>query len=308
MNNVISTKVKIFRNVKDYKFVPKLEVEKQNEIIDKITSALKDKLSLINLNSTDAKVIEALKNVGLIENVNCPNILVNEKTNTSLTLFNGEHITITTATAGYNKNCFANAQEIANSLANKINLCYNDTYGYLMSDLSKIGAGIKIESLIDLNSINSLGKIEQVKQNIGKLGYSLTATKNKNIYLLSTICNLGFSENEIIDEFDKMINKLQDLEIESAKMLDVSNHDEILDASLRSLAILKSAYLINYDELKKHLSILRTALNLNLVKISENAINKLQQLTNKTSEFVAKSELINLASEVQKILKGEKDV
>ena len=34
MNNVISTKVTIYRNVKDYKFEPKLEIQQKQEIVD----------------------------------------------------------------------------------------------------------------------------------------------------------------------------------------------------------------------------------------------------------------------------------
>lgn len=308
MNNVISTKVKIFRNVKDYKFVPKLEQNKQTEIVNMVSQALNGKMSLINLSTVDEKVINSLKTAGLIENANTQNLFVNEKTNTSISLFDGEHITIISTGMGYDKNTFNSAREISNILSNKINLSYNDTYGYLMSNLSNIGAGLKIECLIDLNAINELGKIEQVKQNLKKLGYALRPTQEKNIFVLSTVCNLGFSENEIFEEFDKMIAKLQDLEVESAKMLDAANHEEILDATMRSLAILKSAYILSYEELKTHLSKLRTAANLNMINLSQQTLNKLQNLTCKNGEFVAKSELINLAKQTQEILKGEKDV
>ncbi len=308
MNNVISTKVKIFRNVKDYKFVPKLEEQKKDEIIDKLSSALKGEMNLLNINTVDENIGKFLKSRGLISNAANPNFFLGKSNNCSITLFDDEHITITSLADGYDKSAFEVAQSLASLLSNKINLSYSDNYGYLMSDLSKIGAGVRIECVMDFNSIVALEKIEQVRQNVRKLGYSLAKTDDKNLFVLSTVCNLGFSESEIFSEFDKMVNKLQDLEIESAKMLDVSNHDELLDRALRSVAVLKSAYIMDYVELKSQISTLRTALNLGLIEISSKTLNELQNLTYENKEFISRSEAIGLAKNVQKILKGDKNV
>ena len=103
-----------------------------------------------------------------------------------------------------------------------------------------------------------------------------------------------------------MLTKLQDIEIESAKMLDVGSHDEIMDKSLRSFAILKSAYLLTGDELNSLLSNVRTGLNLQMLEVDINKINKLQSLVyNKKTDFISQSELKKLAEQVQEILKGE---
>lgn len=309
MNNVISTKVKVFRNVKDYKFTPKLEDAKKQEILNKLTVALNGKLSAINLDNIDEKTLKSLKAEGLIENPKYNTIFVNAKNKCSLTLFDGEHITITATGEGWDKSTFTNANELATLLQNTISLTYNDTYGYLMSNLNNLGCGVKIECVLDLNSLVSLGKLDQVKQNVQKLGFVLSETNNKNYFKLSTVCNLGFSQSEIYAEFEKMVGMVQNLEVESAKMLDVSNHDELLDSAFRSLAILNSAYLIDYDELKTLLSNLRTGLNLGIINLNLSTINKLQTLANSgVGEFSSKTENLNLAKQIKDILKGEKNV
>ena len=191
-------------------------------------------------------------------------------------------------------------------MADKISLSYSDQYGYLMSDISKVGAGIKLDCQICLPSIKELNKIDQIKQNIRQLGYVLKETNSPTIYQLSTICNLGYSEKEIFEEFDKMVQKLQDLEVESAKMLDVTNHDVILDRTMRSLAILNSCYLMTSEELKNLLINLRTGANLGMVNIDTKKLNQLQVLSNSNlSEFVSATETKELAEKVKNILKGE---
>lgn len=303
MNNIIFTKASIVRNLKDYKFVPKLEEEKKGEIVDKLSSALKGRLSALNLSTADNKVIDYLKNNGLF-NSNYQTIFVSEKDNISISLFNEEHLNIVATSIGYDKNVSKKVLDNANYLANKLNFSYNDQYGYLMSNLNNIGTGIKLECLIALPALSKIGKIDQIKRNVRQLGYQLNDVKNSSeIFKLSTICNLGFTENEICKEFDKMISKLQDLEIESSKMYDVSNHDELLDSCNRSMAILKSANLMNYSELENHIKNLRLGLNLNLVDISLEKINNMQKLClNKDVNFISKSEMLNLAKEVKNII------
>ena len=304
MNNIIFTKATVFRNLKDYKFVPKLEEEKKDEIVDKLSSALKGKLSALNLSTANGKVVESLK-INRLFNSNYQTIFVSEKDNLSISLFNEEHLCIVSTSIGYDKTTSKKVLELANFLANKITFSYNDQYGYLMSNLNNIGTGIKLECLIALPALAKIGKIDQIKRNVRQLGYQLKDVKNSvDTFTLSTICNLGFTENEICKEFDKMVSKLQDLEIESAKMYDVANHDELLDDCSRSVAILNSANLMNYSELERHIKNLRLGLNLGLTSITLDKINSLQQLCiNRDSEFISKSEMLNLAKKVKEILK-----
>lgn len=272
MINVISTKVSLFRNLKEYKFTHKLTEENRQEIANKVGKVLGDKI--------DAKVV----------------------------LFNGEHITFNKECLGFDKSIFETVLKISNLLKNKINLAYSDEYGYLTSDISKLGTGIKIESRISLSCLKEINKIEQVKSNVRKLRFDLRASEKENVYIISTICSLGYTENEIIEEFEKMLNRLQELEIESAKLLDVTNHDEIVDKVYRSLAICKSAYIMNYDELNLHLTNIRTGINLGIIDLNADTLKELQKLAINNSDIISKSELLILAKNARDLLKGDKNV
>ncbi len=307
MNNIIFTRVSVFRNLKDYKFVPKLDKEKAQLIENELDKILNKNFHKVIVQNTDNSTLKYLYENDLISK-NTKGVYLDKQNMLSVSLFEGEHINIRSNSIGFNKNSIQNALNLVNLLSTKINLAYNDEYGYLMSDLSKIGSGIKLECDLDLNSIVSIEKIEQVKHNVRNLGFNLKEKEN-TVFTLSTMCNLGFSESEIISEFEKMATKLQDLEMESAKMLLASKHDEVMDKVMRAEAILKSAYLMNVNELKTLLSILRTGLNLSIVKISEEQLTKLQQLAmSKNSAIATQSELIELADNIKNIFKGENNV
>ena len=138
------------------------------------------------------------------------------------------------------------------------------------------------------------------------MGYSLKETKYPAVYTLSTNCNLGIGENKIFEDFESTLTKLQDLETESVKMIDATEHDIMLDKTSRSLAILNSAHLLSYDELYNIIVNLRMGLNLGITEIKLETLNKLQSLVlNKLNEIASQSELKELAIKTKEILKGE---
>ena len=308
MNNIISTRISVFRNIKDFKFENKLTQEQKQEIVKMLETALKGKMCYLNVNDADIKAIKPLNdNVVILQNTK--DLFVGKDDNIAVNLFNGEHISIVCADESFKKSTIEKVLSLTNTLASKISFAYSDEYGYLMSDLAKIGAGLRIESNIMLSSIKSINKVEQVKQNVSKLGYSLNETKFPGVYTLSTTCNLGIGEKQICSDFESTLVKLQELETESAKMLDVSKHDEILDKAQRSLAILNSAHMLNYDELYNMLVNLRIGLNVGVVSIELSTINKIQKIvTRKTNDYISPQEMIELAKEVKHILKGENNV
>lgn len=305
MNNILSTKVKVFRNVKDYKFSCKLEKEKQDEIVAKLTEVFKD-FELKNIAEIDNNTINYLKENNLI-NSSLKQFLINKEKSVIISLFENEHITIISSNKNINK-AYKNVKEISDILQNKINLSYSDEFGYLMSDLTNIGSGLKLICEIDLTCVKTLGKIEQVAQNLKKLGYVLTETSKTNTFKLTGLCNLGVLEKDVLSNFEKIQNHLQEIETESAKMLDVSNHDEMLNNAMRSLSLLKGSYLMSYSELNSHISNLRIARNLNYFEIDEDIIYKLQTICKDNKEFMSQSELKQVAQQAKQVLKGVENV
>ena len=308
MNNVISTRVSVYRNLKDFKFSNKLTDEQKQTIITTIKDAVKGKMLFSNIKEIDETNTQRLKNLGLVLE-NTKNIFIDKKENLVINMFNVEHLAIISAMDMFNSKNVEKTISFAQASADKVCFAYSDEYGFLMSDISKLGAGLKIESNIMLTAIKSINKIEQVKQNLGKLGYALNETKFPAVYTLSTQCNLGMGEKQICTDFENTLLKLQELETESVKMLDMSKHDEIIDKTNRSEAVLNVAYMLNYDELYNILVNLRLGINLGVCNMKLEDINKLQKLViNKKTDYLSIDDMKTLAQEVKDVLKGEKDV
>ena len=302
MNNVISTNVKYYRNVKDYKFLPKLEQEKQKAIYDIVVKAVNKDMKLIDQQS-NSEYFNKLYELNLIT-PKSKTLLSDLKNDVIISLFEDEHIKITAGCLGFDEKIFDKAKKVENLLKDKINLTYSDEYGYLTSNLSLIGNGMQISSVLDLSSLKEMGKIDKVIQNVRNLGFVLKYI-DENLYELSTSCTLGFTESEVIKEFTKMLTKLDDLENESLNYLYPKYQDEITDKACRSFGVLSNAYLLNIDELKKHVSNILRGVNLNTLKVDRNAVLKLYSLTRTKSNFTTKDDMLALASKVREVLKGD---
>ena len=308
MNNVLSSRAIVYRNLKDFKFVPKLTQNNMQEIVNVLEQHLKGKMGGLNLNQADGNVVKHLANNNLILS-GTQSLFVSNKDNVSINLFNGEHLAIISSSTGFDRNLIMKASTYSQMLENKITFSFSDEFGYLTSDLNKIGSGLMIECEIMLSAITKINKIEQVRQNVAKLGYSLKETKYPAVYILSTRCNLGISEKKVYEDFENTLTKLQELEIESVKMLDATNHYEMMDKASRSMAILNSSYLLTYDELYNIIVNLRMGLNLGIINIKVETLNKLQKLvTDKINELITPTEMRELCEKTKEILKGENNV
>lgn len=304
MNNVMLTRVSVFRNVKDYKFVPKLESEKRVEIEHLLTEILAGQMEKVDITKADDATIKFMRNRALMPISNCQIMFLDRARSTAVFLFDEEHITIVSTGIGFNKTAYENAKFIENLIASKVSFAYRDDYGYLMSNVQNLGCGLRLECDMDLFGLESINKIDQLKQNVKNLRFVLKKTQ-PSIYAIVSTCNLGYSESEILAEFEKTISKIQDLEVEADKVSDLQNHDLLVDNALRSVALLKYAHKMDVGELRTLLKNIKVGLNLGILTLSQRAINSLTELAIYQEEISSISDAIALADKIKEIMKGE---
>lgn len=302
MTNIISTKISIFRNLKDYKFMPKLEADKAKEIEAKVDANLSG-FTKITPQTSNEHTKNFLMQTKLL-NPKAKAVYLN-KDNVAVNLLADEHLTIVASCPGFDEKLSQKANLVVSALESKLSMAYSDQYGYLTSDIKNIGSAVQVESLISLPGLIEMGKINQVCQNMKNLGYDIERA-DKTTYKLATVCALGLTSSEVFTEFGKVITKLNELELESEKMLYTTNADEITDKVQRANAILTCAHMLNFDELRSHLTSLRIGANLGIINTKQTQIDALQSIVDgKVGQFVTKQEQLDLAEKVTKILKGE---
>lgn len=277
---VLSTRVRLARNFKDYPFISKLD----NETGLKITNEVKDiilnsneKSSLMfreiqadELKKEGGKLIESHLISPAILNSKVPSsVIIDNNKEISIMINEEDHLRIQVIKDGFN---FKNALFLANACDDLIeeskDYAFSEKYGYLTSCPTNVGTGLRASLMIHIPGIVACGKINELIRNTNRLGLTIRGFYGEgsqglgNIFQISNQITLGLSEKEIIEKLENVTKSI----IKQEETLRNQINDDILkDKILRAYGILKNCYLISYKEFTNLWSLVYLGLNMGII-------------------------------------------
>jgi len=157
-------------------------------------------------------------------------------------------------------------------LDNALEYAFDPTLGYLTSHVTDVGTGVHASVLMHLPALTETGYIEWVNHAASQLGLSVSehyGRENKGLGALYRIQNhvtLGHTEWEIIDTMTEVVRQISIKEEDALQTLVVSKRLELEDRLYRSLGVLRSARLMERDEMLEHLSSIRMGIRAQILK------------------------------------------
>lgn len=302
MSNVIYTKVKFARNLKDCKFESNISDKEQKEIL---------KLCIDSVNSTGLKCVE-LNDISdkVIDNLLARDLLEREfvyagtnkgyanKDNVTVQINSKNHIEIF-AKENNIYDSYSKAKEIDKKLCNKLHFAYSDKYGFLTPDIKNIGSGMSVEVELLLPAIAQIGGLNKLPNVNDKLIFDIICLdRQSGLSIVKTRATLGYSEKQICELTKTYIDKIVKLEIETSKKL-TEGSDDIEDKSCRAKAILKNCIKVSGSEAYILLGNILVGLNAGFEnELTGEQINKALNCIK-----LYENNFKQLAKEIQKILK-----
>jgi len=296
---VISSRVRLARNLKDYPF-PLLSVESQaGSVINDVKKVLSSKkmketapLELIemdDLNDLQKRVLvekhlisfnlanEAKKGAVALSTNESVSILINEE----------DHIRIQCLFPGLQiYEAWKMADKIDDILENSLNYAFNGVRGYLTSCPTNVGTGIRASVMLHLPALVLTGQINRIISAITQVGLTVRGIYGEgsealgNIFQISNQITLGQSETDIIDNLYGVVNQIIDHERNARRVLIKEKRVQIEDRVNRAFGILSYAKIIDSNEAAKRLSDLRLGIDLDMIKgISSTVLNELIVMT-----------------------------
>lgn len=292
-NIVISTRIRLARNLKDYPFPCRLSDKGKAEVDEKVRKAL------INGNSAIAKdfqyidfdnMSETMK-VSLVEkHLVSPEFISNTSGRAVLLLNNGtvsimlneeDHIRLQVIENGF---CLDEAYDLADKLDTlldeQLNFAFNEKLGYLTQCPTNLGTGMRASVMLHLPALKKSGAMNMLANNLNKLGLTIRGAHGEGsssegaIYQLSNQVSLGISEKSAIENLKNITNQLICQELKQRETLVKSI--ETKDKVMRSLGILKTAYIMSHKEAVNLLSNVRFGISTGLIdNINIETINDL---------------------------------
>lgn len=288
---VLSTRIRLARNIKEFEFPNKYSKEESRNIlkkIEEITPSLGYGLKFIKLED-----IDDITKISLIEkHILSPEfamskkenkaILINDDENICIMLNEEDHIRMQVFSAGLDlENLLNLSVEIDEKLENLVNYAYSNKYGYLTSCPTNVGTGMRASVMVHLPALTATGNIGKVLQAANNFGmnirgiYGEGSQSQGNIYQIFNNQSLGISEQEIIKNVRAITEKVIQQERLARKYLGKKQID-LENRVYRAYGLLSYSSKLSSEECRKLLSDVKLGTDLGIIKeLNDMKVNKL---------------------------------
>ena len=286
---VVSTRIRLARNLRDYPFPIRLSVDKAREVVDKVGEALRD--SEIKFHRIDLDAIPDTIRVAMIErHLVSPDFIdakegravyLSDDNTVSIMVNEEDHIRLQVIKDGFDLNeAYALADKVDNILSKKLNFAFHKQFGYLTQCPTNLGTGMRASVMLHLPALDMSGAVNRISANLSKLGLTMRglygeSTKPSGAFFqLSNQVTLGISEKAAIDNLKNIATQLIAQEMRARE--NVLSDIEVEDKIHRALGILKTARLMDHSEAMRLLSLVRLGVSAKkLETLSTDSIDKL---------------------------------
>lgn len=287
---VISTRVRLARNLEDYPFPCRLTVKGKEKVCEEIKDAILSDDSW-GFGYTQMKDFTRAQAVSLAErHLISPEfasdragraLLLTDDEAVSIMLCEEDHIRLQVMMSGLAlKEAFSVADKIDNIISSKLNYAYDDRIGYLTQCPTNLGTAMRASVMLHLPALTRCGQIGKLASTVSKLGlvirgaYGEGSSPRGDIYQLSNQITLGISEESALNNLQSITLQLVAQERAAAEKLIENPIEE--DRIFRAWGILKNARVLSGDEFMELSSLVRMGIS---NKAIDYDIAKLNELT-----------------------------
>jgi protein arginine kinase len=286
---VISTRVRLARNLEDYPFPCRLTASGKEKVCGEIKNAVltDDKWGFKYI---DMKDLSRAQTISLAErHLISPEfasdssgraLLLTDDEAISIMLCEEDHIRLQVMMAGLAlKEAYSVADKIDNIIGGKLNYAYDDRIGYLTQCPTNLGTAMRASVMLHLPALTRCGQMGKLAATVSKLGlvirgaYGEGSSPSGDIYQLSNQITLGISEEAALDNLQSITLQLIAQERAAAKKL--LENPALEDKIFRAMGILKSARVLSSDEFMQLSSLVRMGISNKTIDMDITKLNEL---------------------------------
>jgi protein arginine kinase len=265
---VLSSRIRLARNINEIPFPPLLGEEKAAELLNMMEEALRGS----GYNLIRMKDIDAAKRLMLVErrvisreilNKETAAVFLSEDESISIMVNEEDHIRIQTICGGLSiDNAYSMAEGVDDYFSQKLNYAYDEQLGFLTSCPTNTGIGMRASVMLHLPFLTINNSMEGVIQAAGKFGLTVRGIYGEGsaakgcIYQISNQVTLGVCEREVINNIIAVTNRLIEQERE-LRCVYTQRDNKVEDVALRAYGIMTNARRMSSDEFMKLYSDLR---------------------------------------------------
>lgn len=285
---VVSSRIRLARNLADYPFPNKLKDAAQGrEIIEAVDSAASGLggFKLFRMDEISEVVAQAicddhLISAELVRNRACGAALIDEEESEpprgkfSIMINEEDHLREQYIVQGLNlQPAYRRISAVDDELSRSLRFAYDAHWGYLTACPTNLGTGMRASVMLFLPGLTRLNKMERLIREISRLGHTVRGVYGEgsaaegNMYQVSNEVTLGVDEEYILAEVQRAVLEIVNLEAQARKVF--RGDDGVRDECCRALGVLKTCYRISYSEFLQRISDVKLGVALGFLRTAD---------------------------------------
>ena len=271
---VVSTRVRLARNVDGFKFGPRIGEEEQGDLEQRIHEWLADIKTEANLRYFNLKHLEPIFGQMLCERYliskelasgegdrgvafspsECTCIMTNEEDHLRLQVLRGGQAL---------EKALQEAIQLDQQIEARVPYAYSRQYGYLTTCPTNVGTGLRISVMMHVPALVMAKEFDKVIQSANSVGLTVRGFSGEgtqavgDLVQLSNQQTLGRTEKEILRTVQALVAKIIEFERAVRKKILEGRRLEIEDRVWRAVGLLRYSRSMSSEEALGHLSAIR---------------------------------------------------
>lgn len=282
---LISSRVRIARNLKGFAFPHLLELEKSEQVISAVQLALENQglkervgdlelTRMSELSPVERQILveKHLISPDLLEEYQKKAMALRDDEVISIMLNEEDHLRIQCLLPGLQlEKAWELVNQMDDALEDTLDYAFSENFGYLTACPTNVGTGMRASVMLHLPGLVMVDQVGVVLATISKLGFAVRGLYGEgtealgNLFQLSNQVTMGHSEEEIINSLNSVTRQILTQERQARNALLQQRKDQLKDKVGRSYGLLKYAHMVSSKEAMRRLSDIRLGVELQLI-------------------------------------------
>ena len=265
-NLIISSRIRLARNLKEFLFPNRMEHEDLLKILKKCRKVYESnkwlKSNFIWLDMQNTPPIERQKLVekhlishNMMKHPNGRALLLSKDEVICVMINEEDHIRIQVILAGLDlEKGLKLAEKVDDILSSELELAFSPKLGYLTSCPTNVGTGLRVSVMVHLPALVMTNQVQQVLGALAPLGLAVRGLYGEgsrafgNIYQISNQITLGKSEEDTLTNLEAVTKQIIDCEMQAREALKTQSPLITQDKVWRARGTLENARLLTAEE------------------------------------------------------------
>ena len=294
---VISTRIRLARNIDGYMFVEWSDNETKSDIVNITKDAILAGNYTKNAVYVEMDKASAIDRQFLLErhlisrehavDTEYKTVFIGDREIISIMVNEEDHLRLQVIESGFVlDDAWGIMSTLEADLEKRLKFAFSDEWGYLTACPTNAGTGLRASVMMHLPAIVMTRQIDSIIDGVSKLGLTVRGFFGEgtealgNFFQVSNQVTLGKREEDIIEGLKKVIMQIIIQEKTSRDFLRTKKKDVIEDRISRAYATFEAAHIITSKETIDLLSLIRLGLSLKVLKnVDVHKLNELLILT-----------------------------